>query len=611
MALIGDFNDTPFADLIQLYAGSGQTVAVTINLPEGEEGVFYVENGDIVDARLGDAIGRDAVRRAIRLDRGGFVVEQGVRAAQRTLSMPWRQLLMEEVVRMDEDKRRVVTEARRGGSGALPVPGGVTPSIPRPLPPAGTTPRTPKALPLQGAGGATPASAARPPPIGSTRAAAPSPVAPKAAASKQNGPASPGSGKRTVMIMAAAALLMVVAAGAIFGLRARPARAIAAPPALAPIASADAGTTPGATVRFGMVSPFSGPDKELGRNMKTGIELAFAAANEAGGVHGRRLTLVALDDGNEPARTADAMRELIEKRQVFAVVGNAGTATAGAALPVALEHKVPFVGALGGGAGLRKDLPDHGVFVYRPGLSEETAAAVRYLVEVRRIDPGEIAFFGQDDDFGQDGWSGAAQQLKTYGKDPAQAIRTIYRRNTADVDGAVERLRKAGPTLKGVVMVASSRAAARLVEKVLTFAPAAVFTDTSNADSAQLAEELVGARVPFADNVVVTQVVPLPTSRSSAVMRYRALLEKHALGEVPGALSMEGWVVGTLVVKALESAGPEADPEKLVIALEGLQGFDIGVGVPLGFSRTDHQASHKVWGTVLDKAGAWRQIDLE
>ena len=179
------------------------------------------------------------------------------------------------------------------------------------------------------------------------------------------------------------------------------------------------------------------------------------------------------------------------------------------------------------------------------------------------------------------------------------------------MDGAVERLRKAGPTLKGVVMVASSRAAARLVEKVLTFAPAAVFTDTSNADSAQLAEELVGARVPFADNVVVTQVVPLPTSRSSAVMRYRALLEKHALGEVPGALSMEGWVVGTLVVKALESAGPEADPEKLVIALEGLQGFDIGVGVPLGFSRTDHQASHKVWGTVLDKAGAWRQIDLE
>jgi len=58
------------------------------------------------------------------------------------------------------------------------------------------------------------------------------------------------------------------------------------------------------------------------------------------------------------------------------------------------------------------------------------------------------------------------------------------------------------------------------VEKVLAFAPNAVFTDTSNADSAQLADDLVGSRVPLADNVVVTQVVPLPTSRSSAVMRY-------------------------------------------------------------------------------------------
>ena len=610
MALIGDFNDTPFADLIQLYAGSGQTVAVTINLPQGDEGVFYVENGDIVDARLGDAIGRDAVRRAIRLEQGGFVVEQGVRAAQRTLAMPWRQLLMEEVVRMDEDKRRGGAETRRGGSGSLPLPSGVTPAVPKALPSSGATPRTPKPLPLKGAGGAAQPPALRPPPLASASAAS-TPKASKAPGGSGASPASASSSKRTVVIVAAAAAVLVVAAGAAFGLRARPASAVAAPQALAPIASADSGPATGPTVRFGMVSPFSGPDKELGRSMRTGVELAFAAANEKGGVHGRKLTLVALDDGNEPARSAEAMRELIEKRQVFAVVGNAGTATAGAALPVALEHKVPFVGALGGGAGLRKDVPDRGVFVYRPGLSEETAAAVRYLVEVRRIDPGEIAFFGQDDDFGEDGWNGAAQQLRSYGKDPAQAIRTTFRRNTADVDGAVERLRKAGPTLKGVVMVASGRAAARLVEKVLAFAPAAVFTDTSNADTAQLAEELVGSRVPLADNVVVTQVVPLPTSRSSAVMRYRALLEKHALGEAPAALSMEGWVVGTLVVKALETAGPGADPDKLVAALEGLQGFDIGVGAPLGFSKTDHQASHKVWGTTLDKAGAWRQIDLE
>lgn len=613
MALIGDFNDTPFADLIQLYAGSGQTVAVTINLPDGkgEDGVFYVENGDVVDAWLGDTHGRDAVRQALRLDRGSFIVEQDVRAAERTLSMPWRQLLMEEVVRMDEERRRGGTAARNGrGAGAAP---GSTPSTPRPLPLAGVTPRTPSAIPLLTASSAGQAS--RPPPARPSASPSPTPSSPgrpvTGGVPAAPTPARPVSGPgplRTWTVVAIAAVVVGAVAGFLL-LRGHGSAAVELRPAASAGAASAATEVP--TLTFGMVSPLSGPDKELGRGMKAGVELAFAAANEAGGVHGRRLALVALDDGNDPARTAEAMRELTEKRKVFAVVGNAGTATAGAAVPVALERKVPFVGALGGAAALRSDPPQHDVFVYRPSLGEETAAAVRYLVEVRRLDPAGIAVFAQDDESGQAGWTGAAQQLKSYGRDPAQAVRVSYRRNTAEVDGAVERLRAMGAHLKGVVMVAAHRPAARLVEKVSAFAPEAVFTDTSSVDVAQLGEELVGARAGLADNVVVTQVVPLPTSRSSAVMRYRALLEKHALGETPGALSLEGWIVGTLVVKALEAAGQDADPEKLVAALEGFQSLDIGVGTPLTFSRADHQASHKVWGTALDRSGAWRQVDLE
>ncbi|GEJ58371.1 ABC transporter substrate-binding protein [Anaeromyxobacter diazotrophicus] len=612
MALIGDFNDTPFADLIQLYAGSGQTVAVTINLPDGkgEDGVFYVENGDVVDAWLGDAHGRDAVRQALRLDRGSFIVEQDVRAAERTLSMPWRQLLMEEVVRMDEERRRGGAAARSGrGAGQA---SGATPGASGALPLPGATPRTPPAIPLQAASGAgsvprlTPTRPSAPP-----SATPASPARPTAAGATPapGRPASGGGGLRAGAMVAIAAVVVGAAGAGFFLLRGRGSATVEARPAPAAGAAQAAAEVP--TLTFGMVSPLSGPDKDLGRGMKAGVELAFAAANEAGGVHGRRLALVAVDDGNDPARAAEAMRELTEQRKVFAVVGNAGTATAGAAVPVALERKVPFIGALGGAPALRSDPPQHDVFVYRPSLSEEAAAAVRYLVEVRRLDPGDIAVFAQDDESGQAGWTGAAQQLKSYGRDPAQTVRVSYRRNTAEVDGAVERLRAMGAHLKGVVMVAAHRPAARLVEKVIAFAPGTVFTDTSSVDVAQLGEELVGSRVGLADNVVVTQVVPLPTSRSSAVMRYRALLEKYALGETPGALSLEGWIVGTLVVKALEAAGRDADPEKLVAALEGFQNLDIGIGAPLTFSRADHQASHKVWGTALDRSGAWRQVDLE
>jgi Periplasmic binding protein len=57
-------------------------------------------------------------------------------------------------------------------------------------------------------------------------------------------------------------------------------------------------------IRFGISAPFTGPAKELGQNMKLGIETAFNVTNANGGVHGRQLRLVAVDDGYEPARAA-------------------------------------------------------------------------------------------------------------------------------------------------------------------------------------------------------------------------------------------------------------------------------------------------------------------
>src|SRR5205085_5533522 len=81
-------------------------------------------------------------------------------------------------------------------------------------------------------------------------------------------------------------------------------------------------------VRFGMSAPFSGSAKELGRQMKLGVETAFNVINDAGGVHGRQIKLVAVDDGYEPARTAETMKQPYETDQVFGIIGNVGTPTA-------------------------------------------------------------------------------------------------------------------------------------------------------------------------------------------------------------------------------------------------------------------------------------------
>ena len=154
-------------------------------------------------------------------------------------------------------------------------------------------------------------------------------------------------------------------------------------------------------IRFGISAPFTGATKELGQNIKRGIETAFNVANANGGVYGRQLRLIAADDGYEPARAAVTMKQLYERDQVFGLVGNVGTPTAVVALPYALDRKMLFFGAFTGAGLLRNDPPDRYVFNYRASYAEETAAVVNYLVKVRQLLPEQIAVFAQQDAYGR------------------------------------------------------------------------------------------------------------------------------------------------------------------------------------------------------------------
>src|SRR6266511_2683781 len=348
-------------------------------------------------------------------------------------------------------------------------------------------------------------------------------------------------------------------------------------------------------VVLGMAAPLSGPAKEIGRAVRTGIEVALAAQNEAGGVHGRRLVLVAVDDGFEPARTATAMRELVEARRVFAIVANVGTATAEVAVPYANEKGVLFFGALSGAKLLRHNPPDRFVFNFRASYAEETAAIVRYLVEVRRIRPERIA-----------------RILRQYRRDPAKTLRVRYRRNTADVEEAVRGVARHAKELGAVVMIATYKAAARFVERVRDARiENLVFTNVSDVDANALADELAQLGPGYADGVVVTQVVPHAASSATTILRYQAELRKHAPGEKPSSLSLEGWITTRLLVEGLQRAGRELTTASLIDALEAIRSLDIGIGAPLAFGPSEHQASHMVWGLTMDGKGVLRPLELQ
>jgi ABC-type branched-subunit amino acid transport system substrate-binding protein len=367
-----------------------------------------------------------------------------------------------------------------------------------------------------------------------------------------------------------------------------------------------------AEVVFGMVGPFSGAAKEMGKEVRTGIEVAFAAQNEAGGVHGRKLRLVVVDDGFEPARTVAAMRELVEVRKVFGVLGNVGTATAEVAVPYTNDKGILFFGAVSGASFLRHNPPDRYVFNYRASYAEETAAIVRYLVEVRRIPAGRIAVFAQDDAFGDAGFEGVSRIMRQYRRDPAKVLRVRYKRNTADVEDAVRAVAARSKDLGAVIMVATYKAAARFIERLHDAGvEKLVFTNVSDVNSNALADELAQLGPGYAEGVVVTQVVPPPTSKATTVLRYQEQLRKYAAGEKPGYLSLEGWIAARLLIEGLQRTGRGLTTDALIDALEGIRGLDLGLGTTLGFGPSEHQASRMVWGTLLGPKGALAPLDLQ
>jgi serine/threonine protein kinase/ABC-type branched-subunit amino acid transport system substrate-binding protein len=373
--------------------------------------------------------------------------------------------------------------------------------------------------------------------------------------------------------------------------------------------SGETGVT-GDEIVLGITAPFSGPERELGRGMELGLKTYFHHVNDRGGIAGRKIKLIALDDGYDPDRALANMRLLREQHNVFAVIGNVGTPTAEKTLPYALEKKFLFFGAFTGAKLLRKDPPDRYVFNYRCSYDEETAAIVQYLLEVKRLSPPQLAVFAQQDAYGDAGFQGVARTLRRRGYDPAKILRVGYVRNTMDVDAAVRQV-VGHKQVRAVIMVATYRPAAKFIQRVQKVRPAMVFTNVSFVGSEALAEELKEYGKDKAAGVIVTQVVPHIDSQSTAVLKYRKLLAQYFPNERPSFISLEGYVSAALFVEALRRTGEDLTTASLINALESIRDLDLGIGATLRFGPSEHQGSHKVWGSVFDKSGNNQMLTLD
>ena len=352
-------------------------------------------------------------------------------------------------------------------------------------------------------------------------------------------------------------------------------------------------------VLFGQSAAFSGPAGDLGRNMRLGIEAAFAEANAAGGVHGRLIELTSLDDGYEPEAAIANTRELIEQVRVFALIGAVGTPTSRSATPVAREAGVPYIAPFTGAAFLR-DAAAGDVVNLRASYYQETEEMVSRLIGDLGIT--RIAVMYQDDSFGQAGYNGVRLALERRGMKPASL--GVYPRNTLAVRTGLLDLRRGAPD--AVVLVGAYRPVAELISwsRMIGFNP--VFMTISFVGSNALARTLGADGI----GVYVTQVVPYPAADApSVVVRYRRALRSHSPDAAPGFVSLEGYLAGRLALAGLERCGRTLTRACFLAGLRGGGSIDLD-GFVIGFGPRDNQGSDDVFLTVIGADGRYHPAAL-
>jgi ABC-type branched-subunit amino acid transport system substrate-binding protein len=347
------------------------------------------------------------------------------------------------------------------------------------------------------------------------------------------------------------------------------------------------------TITLGMSAPLSGPNGAYGLDMRQTITTYFEQVNKAGGINGRKLELIALDDGYETERTVANTKTLIKEKNVFALLAYYGSSPTTETMNTVFgPAKVPLVGTISGAATLRESLATNPnaryMFNVRASYADEAEVIVNQMLS---LGLKNIAVFYQNDGFGKSGLDGVTAALKKSNLAPS-AVGTVER-NSVDVAKAVETIAKATP--QAVVMVTLYKPTAAFVKAMKKAGQHPMLMTLSPVGAELLVQELG----PDSRGIGVSQVVPYPWNNVVPVVRdYQKLSDKGAYSYY----GMEGYLMARTMIEGLKRAGKDLSREKLVSALESMNGADLG-GYRVNYSPNTRLGSRFVELTVIGQGG--------
>ena len=313
-------------------------------------------------------------------------------------------------------------------------------------------------------------------------------------------------------------------------------------------------------ILVGTIQDLSGPLAAYGKAARNGMLLRIDEINEQGGVNGRKLRLLAEDDGYDPKKAVLAAQKLVNQDKVFIMAGHIGTAQNMAAMPVQFEKGVvnlfPITAA-------RE--------MYEPLHKLKYSFAATYYDQIRIMLPKlvkeksvkKVCTIYQDDDFGTEVLKGAQDGLKTLNMDLAE--KTSYKRGATDFSSQVARMKASGCELVVLGTIIRETIGTVGESRKTGFNP--IFLGSS-AIYSDLIHKLGGKAM---DGVYGTMTVQNPyLDEASQPIRFWANKYKTKFGDDPNVFSAYGYIIIDGFIQAARKAGPNLTTDSFVKTMDSM-----------------------------------------
>jgi ABC-type branched-subunit amino acid transport system substrate-binding protein len=342
---------------------------------------------------------------------------------------------------------------------------------------------------------------------------------------------------------------------------------------------------PGVTdteIVVGTHMPLTGPAAPGYSKIAPATKAYFDFVNAEGGVHGRKITYKIMDDGYDPSRTQQVVRELVLQEKVFALLNGLGTPTHTGVLDFLKSNRVPDLFVASGSRSWNQPDKYPGTFGFQPDYTVEGKILGTYIQ--REFAGQKVCHFGQADDFGSDSVAGVEKIVGTDGL----AARETYVPTNTNIAPQIGKLKAAGCQVVVLATVPGFTALTLGTAARAAFRPQWVVSSVGG-DYLTLAGRLQAAGAPLLEGLISAgYLVSIADPAEPWNALFRRINSEHN-GNAPfDGNVLYGMAVGYTFVQALQAAGEDLTREGLISVIEKGE-LDSGPGLtPFRYSADDH-----------------------